>query len=258
MADERQKLGLCVPWDSPFVFKKFAQYALNLQPPAGFEVNWFWGGGWCPARRHIDACEQAIGWGADLLCILGADQEYRQQDMLQRLVDRWESIGGRGLIAAMIPFRGYVDWQPMQPFEKLAWRWPTLEEDAAGVGLVPIRPEDGDFQKANVIGSGVLLFHKDVLLSMKKPWFYERVDPESMQRVADMDATAISRMQTETGTPLYIDTTIQVQHDHVFSIDESFPVRFADWANHETRGIDRGIIRFREELPKQERTDAAD
>jgi hypothetical protein len=28
----------------------------------------------------------------------------------------------------------------------------------------------------------------------------------------------------------WVDTTIQVKHLHIFSIDESFPARFADWA----------------------------
>ena len=46
-----QRLGICVPWNSPFVFLKFAKSALNLQPPDGYEVRWFFGEGWAPARR---------------------------------------------------------------------------------------------------------------------------------------------------------------------------------------------------------------
>jgi hypothetical protein len=33
------------------------------------------------------------------------------------------------------------------------------------------------------------------------------------------------------GIKSYVDTTIKVNHTHVFEIDETFPDRFADWAD---------------------------
>ncbi len=252
MADSTEgiklKLGICLPWDSAFMFTKFVMSALNLQHPEGYEVQWFSGHGWCPARRHADACEQAIDAGADLLLILGADQTY-PPDMLCRLVARWEQVGGQGIIGAMVPMRGYVSWQgDLKPFQPLAWRSPDAWSDCAGTPAL-IRREDGDFVRANIIGTGVTLFHRDVFLSLKDPKFYEHVDPETMHRVADMDSTFVRRLQVETGTPLYVDTTILVGHCHVFEIDDTYAERFADWADPATPGIDRTICRFRAELP---------
>ena len=251
--EDKKKLGICVPWDSPFVFTKFTESVMNLQPPDGYVVNAFWGHGWCPARRHADACEQAIQWGADLLCILGADQVYPQQDMLQRLVDRWKQTGG--IIGALVPFRGFVQWnEGMRPFEPLAWRIEADNElDDNGKLVInehrrPIRREDGDFQRAHLIGTGVTLFSREVLLSLKLPWFYERVDPESFHRVADQDSRFISRLQIEAGVALWVDTTIQVRHANVFLIDNTYSERFADWADPATDS-DRAICRFRAELP---------
>ncbi len=241
--ESKQKLALCLPWDSAFMFTKFTMSALNLQHPEGYEVRWFGGRGWCPARRHADACEQAIAWGCDLLCILGADQVY-EPDLLCRLIHRYEQVGGQGMIAAMVPMRGFVDWQAeMQPFQPLAW-----QSDEHGQLHIIVR-DQGEFLHAHIIGTGVLLFHRDVYLSLKNPKFYERVDPETMHRVADMDSNFVRRMQFETGTRLYVDTTIMVKHCHVFEIDDTFQRRFADWADPATPGIDRSIVRFREELP---------
>lgn len=248
------KLALCVPWDSPFTFFKFTKSALNLAHPSGWELQWFFGSGWCPARRHADACEQALAWDADLLCILGADQEY-PPDMLPRLLQSWQRVGG--MIAALVPFRGYVSWQQMAPFQPLAWR---LDPGVAGMRvfrgaqqdadmLKLVTPKDGDLQRAHIIGSGVLLFHRDVLLGLKKPWFYESVDPETFHRTADQDTRFVWRMQTEVGVPLHIDTTIRVKHDHVFSIDETFQHRFLDWMDRDEPSRDPVITRFRDELP---------
>jgi len=254
------RLGLCVPWDSPFVFLRFARSALNLHAPEGYDIQWFFGSGFCPARRHADACEQALAWGADLLCILGADQTY-PADMLQRLVARRESSFYDMIVAAAVPFRGYVSWQKMAPFQPLAWRLESNEtREFRGVDydadmMKLIDPADGEFQLAHIIGSGVLLFARETLLALKKPWFYERVDPETFHRVADMDTKFVHRLQVETGTPLYVDTTIKVRHCHVFEIDETYQHRFLDWMNPAEPSTDRSICRFREELPKGTRAE---
>ena len=250
-----QRFACCVPWNSPFVFLKFARLALNLEPPSGWRVKWFFGNGSMPAERHVDACEQALAWNADLLCILGADQEYQDEDMLCRLLARWEEVGGHGIVAALVPMRGYVDWnEGSKPFQPQAWRLESTHEIVDGKVIVHetrhlIRREDGPFQRAHLIGSGVTLFHREVILGLRQPWFFERVDPLTMRRIADQDSYALYRMQVETHTPLYVDTTIRVAHDHVMSIDDSFQERFANWADPTTPGIDRSICRFRAELP---------
>ncbi len=238
------KLALCVPWDSPFVFLKFARSALNLAHPAETEVQWFFGEGWCPARRHTDACERALAWGADLLCILGADQEY-PGDMLPRLLEHW--VVKRGIIAAMVPFRGYVSWNPMQPFQPLAWRAAATEDENQHLQL--LTREGGALQRATIIGTGVVLFHSDLLRQLPRPWFAEAFDPLTMHRTADQDSRFIRRLGEENGVSLWVDTTIKVLHDHVMSIDDTYQQRFADWADPATPGIDRSICRFLAELP---------
>ena len=257
----KPKLAICWIWDSPFTFTRFADSALNLRHPPDYEMRWFRGVGYAPARRHIDALEKALAWGADLLCIIGAAQTY-PEDMFEKLVADWEQVGG--MIGALVPFRGYVDWQAMRPFQPLAWRLdpgPSGLREFRGVDkdpdmLIPIRPEDGPLQRAHLTGSGVVLFHRDALLSLKQPWFYESVDPKTMHRVADTDTRWVWRMQVEAGILLWIDTTIRVKHCHIFEIDETFQDRFTDWMDPANQSTDRSICRFREELPHASIPDA--
>ena len=247
-----RRLAIGYIWDSPFVYTDFVESVLNLRRPQGYEVRCVRGTGFCPSRRHIDACEKALAWNADLLLILGADQTY-PEEMVERLVGHWEQRGG--VIAALVPFRGYVDWQGMRPFQPLAWRlecegvraFRSYEQDPDM--MVCINPGDGAVQRAHITGSGVLLFHTDLLRALRKPWFYDRVDPETMHRVADTDTRFVWRLQEEAGAQLWIDTTIRVKHLHIFGIDETFQERFADWADP-TVASDRRICRFRAELPE--------
>lgn len=233
--DFRVKLGVFYPWSSPFTFTKFTENVLNLQKPEGVEVRFFRGDGWCPSRRHNDGCEKALEWGADLILCIGTDQTY-PEDLLVRLVARWRELGG--VITALVPFRGHVGWNPgMKPFQPLAWKieceglreFRGMQQDPDM--LKAVDPKDGDVQRINLIGSGVLMFHRDHLLALKKPWFYDRVDPETMHRVADTDTRFVWRLQSEAGATVWCDTTIKVRHLHIFSIDDTFQNRFQDWAD---------------------------
>jgi hypothetical protein len=234
------KLAVFYPWSSPFCWTGWADHLPNLQRPAGYEVRFFRGKGWCPARRHIDGCEQALAWGADLILVIGADQIH-PDDMLVKLIDRWEAK--RQVITAMVPARGYVGWQDMKPFQPMAWRFKrTNSDDILSItsrqyrgmkmdadAIEVIDPKDGDFQRINFIGSGVLMFHRDHLLALKTPWFMESIDPETYQRIANMDCVFVWRLQREAGAQVWCDTTIKVKHLHAFEIDESYGERFADW-----------------------------
>lgn len=240
------KLAFGVPWSSPFGWTAATDALLRMERPAWarnavghwepLEVRYFRGSGWCPAARHTSLCEQALEWGADLILVLGADQIH-PPDTLVRLVERFNQ--GFALVAAMVPARGFVGWQDMKPFQPMAWRLRSGSElDLAGLnGLADAKneidvvdPADGEIQRANFIGSGVLMFHRDHLLALKRPWFYESVDRESYRRLACMDTTFVWRLQTEAGAELWVDTTIKVRHLHAFEIDETFQTRFGDWA----------------------------
>lgn len=228
------KLAVCFPWESPFVFTQFVDSILNLQRPEGVELRFFRGVGWCSARRHTDLCEKALAWGADEILIVGADQLY-PEDMLVRLIERWRQTGGDA-IAAVVPFRGYVGWNgDMKPFQPMAWRlvgdgtrpFRGVDKDPDMIKI--IRPINGDFQRVNIIGTGVLMFSREHLLAVKRPWFYDQVDRNTLHLVSDMDAKFVWRLQTEGKAKLWADLTIKVKHLHIFQIDETFQDRFMDW-----------------------------
>lgn len=227
------KLAVITPWASPFMFTGYVDALMNLEHPDGYEVKFFRGTGWCPARRHIDGCEQALNWGAELLLIIGADQIH-PPDMLKRLTARFEE--GCEVISALVPCRGYVHWQPMMPFQPMAWRFKVNNEfrqyrgmELDGDMIHIIKREDGDLQRVNFIGSGVLMFHRDHLLALEKPWFRETIHFEDQKRTANMDCVFVWRLQQEAYAKAWVDTTIMVKHAHVFEIDDTFSERFADW-----------------------------
>ena len=234
------KLAVGYPWMSPFVFTAFVDSTLNLIKPDGYEVRFFRGLGWSPGRRHTHICEQALEWEADLICIIGADQVH-PEDMLVRLIKRLEE--GYEIVACLVPARAYLNWQPMKPFQPMAWRFKTNDElgdteyrqyrnmKLDGDLVHVIKREDGEMVRANFCGSGVLLFHRDHLLALKKPWFYETVEAETQIRTANMDCTFVWRLQEEGGADVWIDTTIPIKHLHVFEIDDTFQERFKDWMN---------------------------
>ena len=94
--------------------------------------------------------------------------------------------------------------------------------------FVPIDPADGDLQRVDVIGSGVLLFDAQTIEALAKPWFYYTTDLDQ-RRVADMDSKFVWRLREEVQAQVWVDTTIKVKHLHTFEIDDSFSERFADW-----------------------------
>jgi hypothetical protein len=235
------KLALVTPWASPFIWTKFAlnvgQMLARFRRP-GWETQFFMAQGVDPAARHVNVCMQALDWQADLVCIIGADQIH-PVDMLDRLVDRYEETGG-GVISALVPFRGYVAWQDMRPFQPMGWRircdgvQEFQNSDTTPEMFEAVDPADGDLQRIDIIGTGVLLFHTDYLRELRPPWFYYRVNPQTMQRIADMDTQFVWRLRSEAQAQVWVDTTIKVRHLHTFEIDETYQERFADWATTES------------------------
>lgn len=227
-----EKLAIGYPWVSPFTWTFFSENAMNLQRPEN--SRWFRGRGWCPARRHIDICEQAVEWGASHILIVGADQVH-PEDMIPRLIERVEKDGCE-VIAALVPTRGYVKRMNMTPFQPMAWRFAPnteprhyrgYEQDSDMIEVVKV--EDGDLQKIDFIGSGVLMFPVDDLLMIDKPWFGEVFMREDMKRRASMDTRFVWELKSKAGAQVWLDTTIKVGHINPFIIDETFQHRFKDW-----------------------------
>jgi hypothetical protein len=228
-----EKLAICYPWVSPFIWTLFVENILNLERPPN--SRWFRGTGWCPARRHIDFCEKAVTWGASHILILGADQIY-EPNMITRLISRIEN-DHCDVISAMVPTRGHVARMNMRPFQPMAWRFksgvePRLyrsyEQDGAEM-IDVINPADGDLQKIDFIGSGVLMFPTDSLKLVPKPWFGEVFTPQDMKRLASMDTRFVWELKTRANLQCWVDTTIKVGHLNTFVIDDSFQYRFNDW-----------------------------
>lgn len=223
------KLGVCWIWGSPFVWTRSVESMLGLVHPAGVEVKFFRGSGWGPAKRHINACEAAMRWGADLILILGSDQIY-EPDLLERLVARANE--GYEVVSALVPTRGYLGWEDMKPFQKMAWR-------IKSTGLTPsqwdratmevIDPKDGPMQRIDFIGSGCILFRREHLDALAKPWFYETIDHESQVRTASMDTKFCYRLHSEAYAQVWCDTTIEIKHITDMAIDSSFSDRFDDY-----------------------------
>jgi hypothetical protein len=205
------------------------------------------GKGWAPAKRHIDLCERALQWGADLVCFMGADQVYPEDTLTRLLAHRAE---GYEVVAALVPARGYVGWQDMQPFQKMAWRFKAGNLDARrpyrsmalDADLMEVLQPNTGMQYANFIGSGVLLFHRDHLLALKRPWFYETIYWPTFGRQANQDTGFVWRLQTEARAQVWVDTDIDIRHLHIFEIDGTYPERFPDWAR--TGQGDPAICRY--------------
>lgn len=187
-------------------------------------------------------------WGADWILILGADQVY-EPDLLERLMGRVDE--GYEVIAAFVPARCFLGWQNMRPFQPMAWRFKNMQQlgtngvsryrgmklDKSLIEVVDVDPET-PIQRVNFIGSGVLLFHRQDLLALKEPWFYETFNPITLDRLASMDTTFVWRLQTEALVDVWLDTDIRVGHIHPFTIDESFQYRFSDWSEKGVGDVD--------------------
>ena len=247
------KLAVVFPWSSPFIWTATTESMLNLRHPEGCEVRFIRGGGWCPARRHIEGCQKAVDWGADYILIVGSDQVY-EPDLLERLIARTQQ--GYDVVAALVPARGYFGRNKMRPFQPMAWRLKTTDQlgsmevreyrgyqtDGDMIEVVELQPGDEEMQQINFIGSGVLMFHTDYLLSLDKPWFFEKYDATTMERHASMDTTFVWRLQDEAFATIWLDTAIKIKHIHPFEIDDTFQYRFLDWMQPGVGDVD--ICRF--------------
>jgi hypothetical protein len=208
-----KKLAAGFPWASPFIWTEAVDAYLNMKHPPGYETRWFRGQGWCPARRHIHLCEQALDWGADLFCFVGPDQVH-PEDMLLRLIHRIEH-DNCDVITALVPTRGHMEGH--EPFQRLAWK-----RDLKGHYLT-IDPDDGELQPIDIIGSGVLMFPTSALERMRQPWFNEIIThKKSLNHATNSDTDFVRRLKSEAGLDVWVDTTIEVSHINPFQISRNW------------------------------------
>jgi len=196
--------------------------------------------------------EKALEWGADLICFFGADQ-IPPPDLLEKLYAHF--LQGRIPICAMVPSRGYFARNNgSKPFQPLAWRWastpfvdgkfqvrPYRGQDL-DPNMIELIPVDGTTQPVHMIGSGCVMFHRDQILAMKRPWFQEAIDPTTYKRYANMDTRFVWRLQEEGGGQAWVDTSIKILHLTDMAIDDTFQNRFDDWMDPATETPETEII----------------
>ena len=233
------KLAVVIPWFSPFMWTKAIDGYWTWESPEGFTTKFFRGSGWCPAKRHMNGCEAACAWGADVILIFGADQ-IGPPTLLTTLTRHL--LTGRELIGALVPGRGYSNAWGLKPFQPLAWRFkgytlrlneplPTIAYEGweKSGHLCEVLQRNTGVQVAHLMGSGCIMFPRDTLEMVHRPWFFETFDP-MLNRTANMDTWFSWRLQQEGHAMLWCDTDLDIKHLHAFEIDATYPERFADWA----------------------------
>jgi hypothetical protein len=158
--------------------------------------------------------------------ILGGDQVYPEADTIRRLVkwleydsfDSW--LTRKKVVNALVPIRGHRPGQGTRPFQPIG-----MHLDSGSNELVPITRDGPEIVKAEVIGTGVMLFEADILNGMTKPWFDDHYMPgtNSVQKMQDV---AFVERLNNSGAQVWCDTRIIVKHLGVLEIDDSFMWRF--------------------------------
>jgi hypothetical protein len=79
--------------------------------------------------------------------------------------------------------------------------------------------------KAEIIGTGVMLFEADILRSMKRPWFNDVEHSGSNEVNVMQDVNFIFKLNN-LGHQVWCDTQIVVKHLGVLEIDDTYQWRF--------------------------------
>src|SRR5574343_45739 len=214
------KLGIVIPWGIDMIWRRTWETYEELEKPRRYKL--FFGTGRTPARRHEIGCEEAMKWGASHILILGGDQVYPEQDMIRKMV-KWlevntieEWLSRRKVVNCLVPIRGHRPGQGTKPFQPIGIRIdPETDEQ------VPITREDGPIVKAEIIGTGVMLFEASILDGMRKPWFADQYMPGTNDVKTMQDVAFIKRLNDD-GNTVWCDTQIIVKHLGVLEIDDSF------------------------------------
>jgi hypothetical protein len=169
----------------------------------------------------------ALDWGATHILIIGGDEVYPDADMIKRMfkwmeaktLDQW--LSRKRVINCLVPIRGHRPGQGTRPFQPIGMR---LDEETNE--LVKITRDDPPIVRAEIIGTGVMLFESDILNYMKKPWFADEfVDGTNDVRI--MQDVAFIQKLNNAGHQVWCDTQIRVKHLAVVEADDSFERRFS-------------------------------
>jgi hypothetical protein len=219
------KLGIMIPWGLDMIWRRTWETYETLEKPPSYKL--FFGTGRTPERRHEIGCEEALKWGATHVLILGGDQVYPEEDMIRRLL-KWMEVSSlddwmsrKQVVNCLVPIRGHRPGQNTRPFQPIG-----ITLDPNSNEQVSITRDSGDIVKAEVIGTGVMLFEADILRGMEKPWFGDHFMPGT-NSVRMMQDVAFVNKLNNMGCQVWCDTQIIVKHLGVLEIDDSYMWRFS-------------------------------
>ena len=224
------KIGIIIPWDTPFMWTAPAFNMMNWERPEGCEVNFIMGVGWCPASRHNDGVAKAQQWGADLIMFNGADHLCPKDivvRMLKRINEGWD------MVQAMIPSRG-VCGASGTPFTAMSYKvvGPLPKENYitnAPPKSVQCLTYADEPQESHLCGTGDIMMKAEIFDGLQRPYFEEVIKKDNLYgRYCVMDSAFVGRCTIEGGARLFCDTTIKLVHLDIFGIDETFSERFKE------------------------------
>lgn len=230
MTEDRVKIGIVVPWDSPFIWTATMFNMLNWERPENSDVRVFMGSGWCPASRHNDGVAKALEWGADLVMFNGGDH-LCPFDILVRMVARLGE--GWDIIHAMPPSRGVVGVDGT-PFKSISYKvvGPLPKDGAilhASPSSIQVISAKDEPQETHISGTGNILMKAVIFDGLQKPYFEEEIKKDGKYgRYCVQDSRFVYRCTIEAGARMFCDTTIKLVHLDVFGIDDTYSERFKD------------------------------
>ena len=218
------KLAIMIPWGTDMIWRKTWETYEKLEKPKDY--TFIFGTGRTPARRHEIGCEEALNWGASHILILGGDQTYPDKQMIRKMfkwmevsnLDEW--MNRKQVINCLVPIRGHRAGQGTRPFQPIGKRIdPETQE------MVNITREDPPIVRAEIMGTGVMLFETEILKALKRPWFND-VEYKGTNEVNVMQDVNFIMKLNDHGHQVWCDTQIIVKHLGVLEIDDSFMFRF--------------------------------
>lgn len=229
-SEVKKKIGICIPWDSPFTWTAPMFNMLNWECPDGHERKFIMGAGWCPAARHNDAVAKAQEWGADLIMFNGADH-LCPFDILIKMTARIKE--GWDMVHVMPPSRGVCGYDGT-PFKALSYKviGPMPKTDAilhAPPGSIRVLSYDDEPQQSHIGGTGNIMMKAEIFDGLQKPYFEEFIKKDGRySRYATQDSNFTYRCTVESGARMFCDTSIHLVHLDIFGIDETYSEKFKD------------------------------
>jgi hypothetical protein len=218
------KLAIMIPWGLDMIWRRTIETLWKLEKPK--DCTLIFGTGRTPARRHEIGCEEALSWGASYILILGGDQTYPDQQMIRKLV-KWieysnveEWMNRKQAVNCLVPIRGHRPGQGTRPFQPIGKKIDPNTQEMAN-----ITREDEPIIRAEIMGTGVMLFEADILKHMERPWFNDVPLLKSNEIQVMQDVNFIQKLNN-LGHQVWCDTQIIVKHLGVLEIDDSFQWRF--------------------------------